>query len=165
MDTHLSSNCSRIGKRSNRNGTQNISHLPPNNDHKVKRENRNRSQNINGGHEMGYDVRCTRPNRRYTWHWIFRYILLPLHRTWYVMYLCKRYYGDISFYKIYLNFVQSYVEAYKCFNIAKYIGKMSQDKRQRLFRALEICHQICHQKRVQNQTTIRRIHLKERNLK
>ena len=30
------------------------------------------------------------------------------------------------------------MEAYKCFNIAKYIGKMSQYKRQKLIRALEI---------------------------
>ena len=54
------------------------------------------------------------------------------------MYFCKSCYRDVSFYKLYLNFIQSYVEAYKCFNIAKYIGKMSQYKRQKLFRAMEI---------------------------
>ena len=68
MDTHLPSNSSHTGKYINRNRTQNISHIPPNNDHKVNSNSRNGSQNINGGHEMGYDVRCTRPNRRYTWH-------------------------------------------------------------------------------------------------
>ena len=130
-------------------------HTPPNNDHNRRSNSRNGNKNIRDGCEMGHDIRCTKPNRRSTCHRIFIYILSPLEKIWQIMYFCKRYYRDISFYKLYLNFIQSYVEAYKCFNIAKYIGKMSQYKRQKLFRAMEI---------LSSEEGAEPDHLRERNL-
>ena len=72
-------------------------HTPPNNDHNRKSSSRNGNQNISDGCEMGHDIRCTKPNRRSTWHWAFIYILLPVEKIWQIMYLCKSCYRNVSF--------------------------------------------------------------------
>ena len=102
-----------------------------NNDRNGRSNSCNGNKGSRDGCEVRHDIRCIEPNMgsaKHTWNRAFIYILLPVEKIWQIMYSCKNRYKAVSWYKLYLNFIQSYVEAYKCFNIAEYIGNMSQHK-------------------------------------